>query len=40
MRDYYLRKCLNLLEWQPIAEPFCQNENFVNASKKLLKNKN
>ena len=33
-------KCLNFIEWQPSAQSSCQNESFVNTSKKLLKNRN
>ena len=32
-------KCLNFIEWWPSFQSSCQNENFVNASKKLLKNR-
>ena len=33
-------KCLNPIEWFPSAQSPCNNENFVNPSKKLLKNRN
>ena len=33
-------KCLNPIEWSPSAQSPCHNENFVNPSKKLLKNRN
>ena len=33
-------KCLNPIEWSPSAQSPCNNENFVNPSKKLLKNRN
>ena len=33
-------KSQNFIELYPSAEPSCQNENFVNISKKFLKNKN
>ena len=32
-------KCLNSIEWYSGVQSPCQNENFVNLSKKLLKNK-
>ena len=32
-------KCLKLIEWQPIAQSPCQNESFVNTSRKFLKNR-
>ena len=34
-----LRLSLNPIEWEPSAQFPCQNENFVNTSRKLLKNK-
>ena len=34
------RKCLNFIESQPSAQSPCQNESFVNTSRKLLKNRN
>ena len=33
-------KCLNSIEWYPSAQSPCQNENFINTSKTLLKNRN
>ena len=33
-------KFLKSIEWYPSVQSLCQNENFVNPSKKLLKNRN
>ena len=34
------RKRINSIEWYPSADSPCQNESFVNTSKKLLINRN
>ena len=35
-----LGNCLNFIEWYRTAQSSCENENFVNTNKKLLKNRN
>ena len=37
LRNYKISgKCLNFIEWSPSAQTSCQNENFVNTTKKLF----
>ena len=40
LRLKILGKCLSSIEWYPSVQSPHQNENFVNPSKKLLKNSN